>query len=256
MESFVSVPLQYRGRAIGRLYLTARPRTFDNSDVDFLMQIIEQIMPVIHNIQLLDRFASNAAEQERQRLARDIHDSVIQPYIGLQYKLAAIRNKVAAGRGVADEIEHLFQMTVNEVNGLRGFVRDLKDSDGQGDSFLSAVRRFAAQFADNYDLDIQVESKGEINVNDRLAAELIRIVHEGLSNVRKHTAATTSKITLERAGSSLQLCIENDNARADGKPRVAFIPSSITERAEELGGHVRVERSHEGRTVVKVEIPL
>jgi signal transduction histidine kinase len=256
MESFVSVPLQYRGRAIGRLYLTARPRTFDNSDVDFLMQITEQIMPVIHNIQLLDRFASNAAEQERQRLARDIHDSVIQPYIGLQYKLAAIRNKVTAGIGVADEIEHLFQMTVDEVSGLRGFVRDLKDSDGRDDNFLSAVRRFAAQFADNYDLDIQVESKGEINVNDRLAAELIRIVHEGLSNIRKHTAATTSKITLERAGTSLQLRIENDDARADDKPCVAFIPSSITERAEELGGHVRVERGHEGRTVVKVEIPL
>jgi len=256
MESFVSVPLQYRGRAIGRLYLTARPRTFDNSDVDFLMQIIEQILPVIHNIQLLDRFASNAAEQERQRLARDIHDSVIQPYIGLQYKLAAIRNKVTAGIGVADEIEHLFQMTVNEVSGLRGFVRDLKDSDGREDNFLSAVRRFAAQFADNYDLDIQVESKGEINVNDRLAAELIRIVHEGLSNVRKHTAATTSKITLERAGTSLQFCIENDDARADDKPCVAFIPSSIRERAEELGGQVRVEQGHEGRTVVKVEIPL
>ena len=255
-ESFVSVPLHYRGKTIGRLYLTARPRTFDNSDVDFLMQIVEQIIPVIHNIRLLDRFASNAAEQERQRLARDIHDSVIQPYLGLQYKLAAIRNKVAAGNCVTDEIERLFQMTVSEVNGLRGFVRDLKDTDRREDNFLSAVRRLAAQFADNYDLNIRVESKGEINVNDRLAVELIKLVHEGLSNVRKHTAATSSKITFERAGSSLQLCIENDDTRSADEPLVTFIPSSITERAEALGGHVRVERGREGRTVVKVEIPL
>src|SRR5205085_9151858 len=151
MESFVSVPLHYRGKAVGRLYLAARRGVFDSSDVDLLMQVVEQMMPVIHNIRLLARLASNAAEQERQRLARDIHDSVIQPYIGLQYKLAAIRNKIAAGGDVSDEIERLFQITVNEVTGLRGFVRGLKGEDGREGNFLSAVRRFAAQFADNYD---------------------------------------------------------------------------------------------------------
>ncbi|PYS81253.1 MAG: hypothetical protein DMF67_17515 [Acidobacteria bacterium] len=257
MESFVSAPLHYRGKAVGRLYLAARRGVFDDSDIDLLMQVVEQIMPVIHNIRLLARLASNAAEQERQRLARDIHDSVIQPYIGLQYKLAAIRNKVAAGGDVADEIERLFQMTVNEVTGLRGFVRGLKSDDGREVNFLAAVRRFAAQFADNYDLDVRVESEGEINVNARLAAELIQIVHEGLSNVMRHTEAASIKITFERAGPSLRLRIENDDARAEGgAARAPFTPGSITERAEELGGHVRVERSCHGHTTVHVEIPF
>jgi signal transduction histidine kinase len=257
IESFISVPLCYRGKAIGRLYLTAHRGIFDNPDIDLLMQVVEQIMPVIHNIRLLARFASNAAEQERQRLARDIHDSVIQPYIGLHYKLAAIQNKIVAGKDVADEINHLFQMTVNEVNSLRGFVRGLKDNVVREDNFLSAVRRFAAQFAVNYDLDVLVESRGEININNRLAAELVQIVHEGLSNIRKHTAATSSKITFERAGSSLQLSIENNGACVEGEAScVRFIPVSITERVEELGGHVNVERSLDGYTIVKVEIPL
>ena len=257
VESFVSVPLHYRGKAAGRLYLTARRGVFDNTDVDLLMQVVEQVMPVIHNIRLLARLASNAAEQERQRLARDIHDSVIQPYIGLQYKLAAIRNKIAAGGDVSDEVERLFQITVNEVTGLRGFVRGLKSDDGREDNFLAAVRRFAAQFADHYDLDVQVESRGEIDVSARLAAELIQIVHEGLSNVMKHAEATSSKITFERAGRSLRLRIENDDARdQEETARAPFTPVSITERAEELGGHVRVERGRRGRTTVQVEIPL
>lgn len=257
MEAFVSVPLPYRGRTIGRLYLTAHRGIFGNSDVDFLMQVVEQIMPVIHNIRLLDQLAANAAEQERQRLARDIHDSVIQPYIGLQYKLAAVRNKMGAGQEVVADIENLFQMTVNEVTGLRGFVRELKEGDGCADNFLSSVRRFAAQFAENYDLNIQVESKGDVKVNDRLAAELIRIVHEGLSNVRKHTEATSSKITVERETSLLRLCIENGDAyEANEAAHAPFIPRSIAERAEALGGSARVERSQAGHTIVKVEIPL
>src|SRR5207237_9687365 len=64
VECFVSVPLHYRGKAIGRLYLTARRGAFDGSDVDFLMQVVEQIMPIIHNIRLLAPLAPNAAERE------------------------------------------------------------------------------------------------------------------------------------------------------------------------------------------------
>jgi signal transduction histidine kinase len=255
-DSFISVPLHYRERAIGRLYVSAPPGLFDGADIAYLMQVGEQIMPVIHNIRLLERLASDSAEQERQRLARDIHDSVIQPYIGLQYKLAAIRNKAAEGRGIGEDIERLFEMTVEEIAGLRGFVRGLKDGDNRADNFVSAVRRFASQFAQNYDLDVKVESKGDFRVNDRLAAELIRIVHEGLSNVRKHSSAATSKITLERADRSLRISIENDDPRADDSARAPFTPRSITERAEELGGHVAVERTPDARTLVRVEIPL
>jgi len=253
---FVSVSLFYRGKAVGRLYLTGRQRIFSDSDIGFLMQVVEQIMPVIHNIRLLGRLASNAADQERQRLARDLHDSVIQPYLGLQYKLAAICNKSAEGEDTNEDIERLFRVTVNEVNNLRGFVRDLKEGDEPGANFMSAVRRFAAQFAESYDLDVQVESEGQVEIDDQLAAALIRIVHEGLSNIRKHTDASFSKITVERADSTLQMRIENNNSQENGDALSAFVPRSITERTEDLGGRVNVEQSFDGCTVVKVEIPL
>lgn len=278
VESFASVPLNYRGRSAGRLYLSARRGVFDGSDVELLMQVVEQLMPVVHNIRLLAQLASDAAEQERQRLARDIHDSVIQPYIGLQYKLAAVRNKLAAGADVSEDVERLFEMTVGEVTGLRGFVRGLRADDTHSGDLVSAVRRFAARFADSYDLDVSVEADGEISVDARLAAELIQIVHEGLSNVMKHTDATRSTITFGRAGHTLRLRIENDGARpggdesrdgaqvsrnggdpargVEGTPPAPFKPGSITERAEELGGHVRVEQSLQGHTTVQVEIPL
>ena len=256
LGAFASVPLQYREKIIGRFYLTARRRSFNPSDIDFLMQVVEQIMPVIHNIRLLAQLALNAAEEERQRLARDVHDSVVQPYIGLQYKLAAIRNKSADGKDTTEDIERLFQMTVNEVNSLRGFVRGLKEGSEPQPSFMSAVRRFASQFSESYDLDVQIESKGEIEINDQLAAQLIRIVQEGLSNVRKHTDASLCRITVERADSILRLSIENNKPRQNGEELVSFIPRSITERTEDLGGTVRIEQSLDGGTAVRVEIPL
>ena len=59
--------------------------------------LIEHVTPVLENIRLVDRLASEAAEYERQRIARDIHDGMIQPYIGLQLGLAAIRQKIERG---------------------------------------------------------------------------------------------------------------------------------------------------------------
>ncbi|HZB43944.1 MAG TPA: hypothetical protein VE360_01800, partial [Pyrinomonadaceae bacterium] len=86
-DSFISVPLLYRGQAAGRAYLAGCRGDFRRPDVGFLLQIVEHVIPVLDNVRLLDRLASGAAEQERQKIARDIHDGVIQPYIGLQLGL-------------------------------------------------------------------------------------------------------------------------------------------------------------------------
>lgn len=256
-ESFVTVPAYFRNSIVGRFYLTGRRGTFSVDVVEFLEQLVMQVAPLLDNIRLLERLSSSAAEQERQRLARDIHDSVIQPYIGLQYRVAAIRNKVASGASdVAEDLERLFESTAAEVNGLRGFVRGLKRSDGRDDNLLAAVRRFAAQFGDDYGIAVRVECEGPLRVNARLAAEVIRFVHEGLSNVRKHTGA--AHVTL-RLGCSERECIiriENDGASTGPDAQREFTPKSLTERAQELGGRVRVERAGEDRTAVTVEIPL
>jgi signal transduction histidine kinase len=256
-EAFISVPARFRGSIVGRLYLTGRRGIFGDSDVEFLQQIVEQVAPILDNIRLLERLTANAAEQERQRLARDIHDSIIQPYLGLQYRLASILNKLAAGRGnVAEDVERLFQSTAEEVKSLRGFVRGLKDSDERTGDLTSAVERFAAQFSDDYAIDVQVECAAGLNVNDRLAAELIRFIHEGLSNVRKHTRATRITLKLGCGERACFLRIENNGTDGDAENSRPFTPRSITERARELGGHARVEQEGQDRTVVTVEIPL
>jgi len=72
----------------------------------------------------------------------------------------------------------------------------------------------------------------------------------------QHTAANASKVTLERADGLLRVSVENDDPRGEESAGAAFTPRSIAERAEVLGGHVAVERTREGHTLVRVEIPL
>jgi signal transduction histidine kinase len=254
-EAFVSVPLLHRGRAAGRLFLAGRRGAFEPSDIDFIRQIVEHVMPVLENVRLLEQLASKAAETERQRIARDLHDSVIQPYIGLQYKLAALRGKLdAGGADVSDDVRRLFDVTVSEIAGLRRYVSGLKGGAGGGD-LAAAVLRYTEQFQENYGIDVSVTFRGEAGVPERLAAEVIQMVHEGLRNVWKHTAAARCSVVLDASADRLLLSIENDNA--EGEEGIAdFTPRSITERAEALGGRATVACDGRGRTVVVVRVPL
>src|SRR5439155_1830065 len=126
--SFVTVPLSFRNRLSGRLYLTvAGRRVFDESETRFLQQAVGHALPLVDNIRLVNQLASAAAEEERRRIARDIHDSVIQPYLGLHIGLAGMRQKLAATHSeLSGDVERLMEMTTLGIDELRRQVALLK----------------------------------------------------------------------------------------------------------------------------------
>ena len=268
-KSFITVPLRHQNQAFGRLYLTAqRRRAFEISDVDFFNQITDHLAPIINSIRLVDRLAAEAAEEERQRIARDIHDTIIQPYIGLQMGLSGIRRKLAGARfdtsddieqvqGVISEAaadtERLIEMTSDGISDLRGYVHGLRDGATE-DSLMPAVRRFASKFSQATNILVQVRADTDIHLDDRLATETFQMIVEGLSNIRRHTQSARAFIGLERSDSRLTLRIENDGTRGSVPP--PFTPRSIAERAQSLGGRAYVETFGDMGTSVIVEVPV
>jgi signal transduction histidine kinase len=260
-EAYITVPVRYRSETVGRLYLTATRRyTFEGSDVDFLLQVLEHTMPTIDNIRLVDRLASEAAEAERRRIARDLHDSVIQPYIGLQMGLVAIQKKlVMRSPDVHEDLEQLLALTSAGIADLRHYMGELRETGAPESGLLlagllPAVQRFARKFAEATGIAVHVEAKTALPVHDRLAAEVFQMVAEGLSNVRRHTRSAQAIVTLACHDDHLCLSIANDVA--PGTVPVPFTPRSLTERAEALGGCVQVTWPEHGGTVVLVDIPL
>jgi signal transduction histidine kinase len=255
-ESFISLPVHYPDSTIGRLYLTAaRRRAFSPADMGFLLQVVEQIVPVIENIRLVNQLASSAAEEERRRLARDIHDSVIQSYIGFRIGLAAVSQKLQAGTDdVANDIAQLIAITDQEIGALRDYVHRLPGGGKRESVLLAAVRRFAVTFTEATRIAVQVEAEPDLYINDRLVAEVFQMIVEGLSNIRRHTEAACASIGLARQNGSLIVRIANDGA--DTVAPAQFSPWSIAERAAALGGQANVEHVAGGGTQVIVEIPL
>jgi signal transduction histidine kinase len=254
-ESFLSIPLYHNSNPYGRLYVTASRRyAFHSSDVEFLLQVSAHITPILDSIRLVDKLAFEAAEEERQRIARDLHDSVIQPYIGLQIGLGALRRKLASGADVTGEVEQLIALTTEGIGELRGYVQGLKSSGEAEGDLLPSLRRFAARFAAATGIEVQIQAQDVVHINHRLAAEVFQMVAEGLSNVRRHTHAPRATVNLSRRADHLVVWIE-DEGTPEALPAL-FTPRSITERAAALGGQAHVERRADNGARVVVEIPL
>jgi signal transduction histidine kinase len=254
-DSFVSIPVYQRKTFTGRLYLTSKRRRFTYSDIDFLRQVVEQVVPMIDNVRLVDRFASEASEYERQRISRDIHDSAIQPYIGLKLGLDALRKQVPDNDPISAGLAELAEKTNSVIHDLRMYVGGLKDrsSTDSVSALVSSVQRHATKFGEFYDIKVDVRAAPQININDRLAAEVFQIVQEGLSNIKRHTTSSTAIITMTSYNGDMVLDIENESSSLDSK---TFTPRSITDRAMALGGRVSVTANDHGRTIVSVVIPM
>lgn len=252
--SYITVPTFRHHQVNGRIFFSkSQTGSFHRSDVDFLLAIMEHADPIIENIRLVDTLASDAAERERKRIARDIHDSIIQPYIGFQIALGGLRRKASSGQDLSQEIDQLTKMTSIGVSDLRAYVNRLRHPSDQGTNLLPAIERFLGRFSEATGIKVQLEAQNDLTFDDKLATEVFQMITEGLSNIRRHTGSEQANIKLAVKNQRLVLDITNErNGAANSEP---FIPKSINERALSLGGVCRVTED-EFNTTVEVEIPL
>lgn len=251
--AFVSAPVSLR-KGEGRIYVVSREGRLEKADALFLGHIVAQAFPVIDHIELLDHIASEAAVVEREKIARDLHDTVIQPYLGLQLGLSAVRNKAARENPLVEELDRLVAMTTQAVGELRSYAGAFGSAARQSQpAFLAALNRRVAQVREGYGVDIAVIVDGALRISDRMAAEVLHVVNEGLSNICRHTAARQGCIRIRREHDWLRIRIENEGA-VSGQNR--FVPRSITQRAAALGGRASVRQEADGCVAVLVDIPI
>lgn len=251
----MSVPLSRSGIGRIRLMLAGDSIEVNVHALEMLMHIVEQIGPSVENAYLRERLATEAADTERARIGRDLHDSAIQPYIGLKFAIEAVQRRAAKDTPLAADLDRLVTMATEELASMREVISGLRGTPGKGGALLSsAVRRQASRFGQLFGIEVEVEVEGEMPVSRRIAGEVFHIVAEGLSNIRRHTQARRAWISLKTAGETLVLGIRNAN---DGNAQAAsrFTPISLSERAAALGGSVELE-CNESSTTVTVRVPI
>ena len=252
-RAFISAPLPMR-LGEGRVFVSSRDGLFNKSDALFLAHLMEQIFPVIETIEVLDRMASEAAATERLKFALDLHDTAVQPYIGLRMGLCALRKKATADNPLREDLDKLASVADGVIADLRRYAGAVKHSANSPCGLvLPHLHRQAERIKGLYGIEIAITVDGQVQLDDRMTAEVLQLVGEGLNNICKHTQARHGSIRLGCKNGQLQLRIENE---ACEESFTKFLPRSITERAAALGGRAQVRQCASGGTAVLVEIPI
>jgi len=213
-------------------------------------------------LRALARHLQRVREEERARIARDIHDELGQGLTCLRMDLAWLGGHLPR-RAATDLLGKIKSMTAvldDNVAVLQRLIKELRppllDDLGLGPAIEWLTKDFEARTAIKFKLDIR---EGEVQVGPEMATAVFRIVQESLTNIAKHSGATAGRVSLKFTEGSLILEV-SDNGKGIGEieagGQVSFGLVGIRERVAALGGNVMIKGRRGSGTVVGVEIPV
>jgi len=273
--SLLSVPLVSRsGSLVGVFNVHARDRRdFSDRDVEFLRSTSSLVAAALEHANLYHalgekeqaledvvRRTIDAQEDERRRLATEIHDGVTQQLISVWYRLQAARRHLPDGSGRADaELQRAQALVDSALEEARVAIHDLRpamlDDLGLGPSIRALAPRSLPE-----ETEIQLAVDDDLTLPSHHEVALYRIAQEALSNVRRHADASRVEISLSQDGDRVVMRITDDGRGFDPSPASASATSfglvGLSERAALLGGRLRVESSRGEGTIVEVELPI
>ena len=212
-RSAISVPVYFRGAVIGRVFLfdPCIPLFERESAIQLGQRIASEIAPAAHNVFRLRRLRSRAEARERARIARELHDGLLQSISAAELRVDVVRRKIAKFAGDdAAELARVQAALSGEVRGLRMLTRRMQTSFSAPNDLQQTLGDMMTRFERETGIAVRFETDFDVEVTSRTRHEIVRIVQEGLTNIRKHSGARHVMVRLASMGGSVRLVIEDD----------------------------------------------
>jgi len=253
--------LSPKRKAMGVLLVGNRRAPFSQRHLALLQTVADQVTLIVQNANLMAEFEYKTMLQERTRLAREIHDGLAQSLGFLKLQAAQLKNylqrsdieRLQEGLELLyTNLSEVYQDARQTIDGLR-----IRPSDR---GLLGWLDETILEFREISDLEITLEDlEVETALPPEVHAQLIRIVQEALSNVRKHAKASQVWISCREVGQDLWLEVRDDGAGFS--PEDVPGPSrhglrGMRERAELIGADFQVISRRSEGTVIRVRLPL
>jgi signal transduction histidine kinase len=228
-------------------------------------RIVRRICPAVENVSLLHRLRSRSASGERTRIARELHDGIIQSVMGIEIQLRMLAGKSGGASASLDaELNRLADLLGSEAVSLRDMMQRMQPlnlaPERLIDTLSSSVQRFQYETGINARFICQYD---DIPLSPHACREISRIVQEALVNVRKHSGAANVLVRFTCADGVCGILIDDDgrgfptgeqSSAAGGWAHQG--PRVIKERVRLLGGEVTVESAPNQGARIIISIPL
>lgn len=268
MKSFLGVPVIFKGRCAGNLYLAEKEgkEEFTAEDEELLTMFATQAAITIENARLYQQVQALAMATERERIAREMHDGLAQvlSYVNAKTRAAQEllqRGQVEPARAQLQQLEEAAQEVYADV---REAILGLRTTIGKGRGLFPVLQEYLERFTEQAGVQTELIISSEMSAfsfDPRAEIQLMRIVQEALTNVRKHAQADRAWVRFVANGAWAEVTIEDDGRGFDpAKPRRSAWPcfglQTMRERAEAAGGSLEIESRPGEGTRVRARIPL
>jgi signal transduction histidine kinase len=265
MGSLLAVPIHGEGSYRGNLYVAEKTSAaeFSEEDQQTLLRFATTAAIAIDNARLHQRLRDLAVAEERVRIAREMHDGLAQVLAYVNAKAQAVKafldkGDAAEARTQLDQLAVAAREVLTEV---REGILALRTQTGPGRGLGEAVAEFLRRWEDQSGIEGAIDYDAELRLSPTVELQLLRIVQEALSNVRKHSGARHARVELKQRDGSLLVEVEDDGtgfdpgaSRPGGSPRFGL--AIMRERATSIGGTIEFDAAPGRGSRVHVEIPL
>jgi signal transduction histidine kinase len=262
MRSFLGVPIVAKGDIIGAFYLTEKQGapSFTEGDERLITVLAAHAAIAIENARLFEASRELNVIEERNRLARELHDAMTQNLFSL-----ALTAEVASGLVYADpararaEIDRIRALARDTQAELRSLIFELRPPQLEADGLVATIGKDLEVLGRAHGLKADLRVDGTPELDSDVELELYRIVQEALNNAVRHAQADTVEVDVEARDDGVTIVVHDDGvgfdpaARSIRERRLGL--TSMRERAERLGGTFSVESSPGAGTTVRVEVP-
>jgi signal transduction histidine kinase len=257
MCSFLGVPIVARGEVIAAFYLTDKEDAdaFDADDQRLIETLAAHAAVAIENARLLARSRELSIVEERNRLARELHDSVSQKLFGLVLSAEAAATMLERnGSGAREQVARLGELAHDALAELRELIFELRPASLEEDGLAATLRKHVEMLERVHDRAIEMRVTGSARTAPEDAAEVLRIAQEAMTNALRHAGAARIEVRIHARDGRLTLTVADDGAGFDpdapGLRSRRLGLTSMEERARALGGTLAiVSRPGEGTTV-------
>jgi signal transduction histidine kinase len=264
MKSLLGVPVLSGGRIIGNLYLTDKQGSlaFEDTDEEIVRMLATQAAAAVETGRLQEQLESLARLEERERIAMDLHDGVIQSVYATALQLEDAGEKLAdapdqAGQVIDKSIDTLHQV----IKDIRSYIFELRAQVSEVEDLPGAIRDLAETLRVNtlmsVDLDVTAPPRG--GLTQAQAVGLFHIAQEALNNVSKHSRATSVSIKLLSQNGRAELQVKDNGIGFDaGEPGATDRHGlrNIKDRARSLRADLIIDSKPRRGTLLRVELPL
>ena len=260
MTSFLGVPIRIRGEVYGNLYLTDKIgwSEFTSDDEALIGSLAIAAGIAIENARLHQKVQQVAVYEERDRLARDLHDTVIQRLFAVGLSLQSIAATSERGPG-ADRLQKVVSDIDDTIRQVRTSIFELGSQDlyqGVRANVISLLRELTPVIG--FEVHASFDGAVDTAVSDPLSEHLLAVIREAITNVGKHAEAKTAAVAISVGNGDCVLRISDDGKGLAGNPEQAggLGLGNLRRRAEKLHGDFDIESPDVGGTVLTWRVPL